>query len=63
WGMTGGDSNADGIVNSEDKLLWQSEAGTKGYKACDLNLNIEVNNQDKNDIWYDNQDATSQVPQ
>ncbi|MCD4694633.1 MAG: CotH kinase family protein [Bacteroidales bacterium] len=63
WGMTGGDSNADGIVNSEDKLLWQSESATRGYKACDLNLNTEINNTDKNDIWHDNQDATSQVPQ
>lgn len=63
WGMTGGDSNADGIINSEDKLLWQSEAGTKGYKAGDLNLNLEINNTDKNYIWYDNQDADSQVPQ
>ncbi len=63
WGMTGGDSNADGIINSNDNLLWQSEAGKNGYKAGDLNLDSEVDNLDKNDIWNNNQNATSQVPQ
>ena len=63
WGMIGGDSNADDIINSEDKSLWQSAAGTNGYKACDLNLDKEVDNSDKNDIWNNNQDAESQIPQ
>jgi hypothetical protein len=63
WGMIGGDSDANGAINSGDKLIWQSGAGLKGYKAGDLDLDSEVDNIDKNGIWNNNQEAESQVPQ
>ena len=61
--MIGGDCNADGIIDLEDILLWQTEAGTNAYQAGDLNLDAEVDNTDKNEIWNTNQDAESKVPQ
>jgi hypothetical protein len=63
WGMIGGDSDANGTINSGDKMIWQSDAGLNGYKAGDLNLDSEVDNIDKNGIWGNNQEAESQVPQ
>ncbi len=63
WGMAGGDGNADGIVNTNDKNnFWSILVGTRGYLQGDYNLNGHINNPDKNDIWLNNQIKQSQVP-
>ena len=63
YGMVGGDANADGDINTTDKTLWTTDAGTKGYKATDHNMDVQVNNQDKNDTWAENGSYSSQVPE
>ena len=64
YGMAGGDADANGTVNIEDKLLWEIFSGTKGYYPEDLNFDGEVNNPDKDDVWILNTQAkSSQVPE
>jgi len=63
YGMVGGDANADGDINAADKTLWSNDAGTKGYKATDYNMDVQVNNQDKNETWAENGTYSSQVPE
>lgn len=61
-GMAGGDGNADGIVNDDDKnSFWSLIVGTSGYLSGDYNMNGQINNPDKNDIWLINQNKESQV--
>lgn len=63
WGMVGGDGNADGQVNNQDKNeVWTVQVGMSGYLAGDFNLDAQVSNQDKNDIWIPNVGKGSQVP-
>ncbi|MBN2174118.1 MAG: hypothetical protein JW731_08305 [Bacteroidales bacterium] len=62
WAMVGGDSNADETVDDLDKANgWAEETGLAGYLNSDYSLNGNVNNQDKNDIWYPNDGAGSQI--
>lgn len=64
WGMAGGDGNADGLVNMEDKYnFWSLFAGGKGYLPGDYNLDANINNQDKNDVWRSNLNRETQVPE
>ena len=63
FGMAGGDANGDGIIDASDKAVWVGQAGTKGYKSSDFDLDTQVNNQDKNDLLIENQDLSSQVPE
>jgi hypothetical protein len=63
YGMVGGDSDGDGDVDAADKAAWTSNAGTKGYKGADFNMDTQVGNQDKNDVFVENGSYTSQVPQ
>jgi hypothetical protein len=64
YGMAGGDVDANGSVNLSDKVIWELNAGEPGYLSEDLNLDGQVNNQDKDDIWNINTDAfSSQVPE
>ncbi len=63
YGMIGGDSDANGIIDMNDKDLdWANEAGNTGYYPSDLNMDTEVNNPDKNDIWETNLGDESQLP-
>ena len=63
WGMVTGDGNADGIVNTVDKIsVWTIEAGLSGYLQSDFNLDGQTNNPDKNDAWFNNLTKESQVP-
>ena len=62
WGMYGGDANADGDISPADKIIWGTMAGTKGYNASDLDMNAQVNNQDKNELIVPNNNLQTQVP-
>lgn len=62
YGMVGGDANGDGGINNNDKVLWTIDTGKKGYKSTDYNLDVQVNNLDKNDIQIKNGAYQSQVP-
>jgi PKD repeat protein len=63
WGMIGGDGNKDGqITSSDESLIWENQAGTKGYLESDYNLNTQTDNKDKDDIWAPNLGEGSQVP-
>ncbi len=63
WGMVAGDATHDGLINLNDKSRWASFAGQKGYLNSDFNLDSQVNNPDKNEMWYPNRVYTSQIPQ
>ncbi len=55
---------ANGIINSNDKTdVWKLQAGEEGYKEGDFNLNKQVSNPDKNQIWKPNLNSSSQIPQ
>ena len=63
YGMIGGDGQPDGIIFGPDIFnLWSIEAGTAGYLMGDFNMDTQVDNKDKNDIWYPNNGAGTQVP-
>jgi len=64
YGLCGGDGNADGTINADDKTaVWSIETGNSGYLNGDFNLDSQTDNLDKNDIWFDNIDNSSQVPE
>lgn len=63
FGMIAADINADGEINSGDKTFWTNQAGNSGYEPADMNMNIQVNNQDKNDKWLQNISEECQVPE
>ncbi len=55
WGMAAGDINADKVINYNDKAFgWEADAALHGYLAADANLDIQVNNPDKNDFILQN---------
>jgi predicted outer membrane repeat protein len=60
--MYGGDVNANGTVNTADKTIWSGVAGTKGYRSPDMDLNNQVDNKDKNDVWIENENEQTKVP-
>ncbi len=62
YGMLGGDGLPNGIVGGPDKIIWENHAGTTGYKAADYNLDTQVDNKDKNDIWLPNTGEGTKVP-
>jgi TPP-dependent trihydroxycyclohexane-1,2-dione (THcHDO) dehydratase len=63
YGMYSGDANADDVVNSEDKTIWETQSGSDGYNSSDFNMDVQVENKDKNDDWFENKDVGSQVPE
>ena len=63
WAMVGADADANGIIDISDKIdNWMIEAGLSGYYPSDFNLDINIDNKDKDDIWLNNS-GTSQVPE
>ncbi len=55
FGMIGGDCDANGWINILDKNEnWTNEAGEAGYYSCDANMDTEINNIDKDEIWIQN---------
>ena len=64
FGSYGGDANADGTINSEDKeIVWVNEAGLLGYLQSDMDLNGHADNMDKNVVWIYNVGKTEQIPE
>ena len=63
FGMIGGDSDGSGTINISDKNMhWTLDVGDYGYYESDLNLDSQINNPDKNDLWEANFGETSKVP-
>jgi len=63
WGMMSGDGDGSGLIDIDDKTnIWDVEAGTKGYKTGDYNLDMDIDNKDKNDNWQPNEDKGTYVP-
>lgn len=62
WGMMSGDVNADGTVNSSDKTAWTTQAGKTLYNQADLNMDGNIDNQDKNDFWLPNYGKSTMLP-
>ncbi len=60
--MFGGDVDGNGTVNTTDKTIWSGVAGTKGYQPSDTDMNGQVDNKDKNDIWDGNENEQTKVP-
>ena len=52
--MIGGDANADGSINQSDLQIWRSQTGAHGYFSADFDMNGEVDNKDKNEIFIGN---------
>ena len=63
YGMFAGDADGSGDIGLIDKDgYWAIQAGEKGYKSADFNMNSEVTNQDKNNTWLLNNGENSQIP-
>jgi hypothetical protein len=63
WGMAAGDINADNQINLSDKSNgWTVEAAKTGYFGPDANLNLHVNNPDKNEYIIANDGKISGIP-
>jgi hypothetical protein len=63
YGIFGGDGNADGTIDTDDKTtIWSVEAGSSGYLKGDFNMNSQTDNSDKNDYWIENNGNSSQIP-
>jgi len=63
WGMVAADGDANGMINMDDKTnTWMTEAGLSGYYSGDFNMDIQVDNKDKDDIWINNSSYNDQVP-
>lgn len=62
-GIIAADANSDGVVDAADKTLWENSVGTAGYLPEDFNLDGQVNNSDKNDMWEPNVVVGAQLPE
>jgi hypothetical protein len=63
FGMFGGDSNGSGWVYDGDTYYdWNPYAGETGYRKADYNLDGQLDNKDKNDVWFDSYNMKSQIP-
>ena len=63
WGLYSGDGSCDGHINELDIPLWKSEAGKSGYNFLDYNFDGQVDNVDKDDLWFNNNGIDCQVPE
>ncbi|MEZ5199030.1 MAG: hypothetical protein R2764_22405 [Bacteroidales bacterium] len=63
FGMAGGDADANGTVENADKTAWTNVSGQAGYLNEDQNMDGQIDNKDKNDVWVANDNIkSSQVP-
>lgn len=63
YGMRAGDFNSDRSIDTEDIVLWKTQAGTSGYNQGDVSLDGQVMNTDKNDFIIPNSGTQSYVPE
>ena len=61
--MVSGDANNDGLINQADKVIWINQAGNNGYLPADFNMDSQIDNSDKNDYWFLNQNYYSTIPE
>ena len=45
------------------KTVWENQAGEEGYKSGDFDMDGQVNNPDKNEMWVPNEGEGSKVPE
>lgn len=62
FGMYAGDIDGNGIIDFQDLETWQNNAAGAGYLNSDINLDGQIDNKDKNLLWYYNQQKQSQIP-
>jgi len=63
WGLISGDGNCDGQINPLDlSTIWSIQAGKSIYEMGDFNMDGNIDNKDKNDIFILNEGYSSQVP-
>lgn len=63
YGMIAGDTDANDTIQVADRYpLWDENAGTQDYTSPDLNLDAQINNQDKDDIWQENLGLFAKLP-
>ena len=64
WGIIAGDSDGTGdVANSDKDNVWNIQSGTGGYLEGDYNLNNNVNNKYKNDLWFKNNGKVTYIPE
>jgi uncharacterized protein (TIGR02145 family) len=64
FGMIGGNANGDGEINEFDRTeYWMQEVGHTGYLQSDVNMDTQVDNKDKNDIWIWKRGKSEILPQ
>jgi hypothetical protein len=64
WGMRGGDADGNRKIEYFDKNeFWIFFAGYSDYYKSDFNLDGQVCNEDKNNIWLSNLGFESQIPE
>jgi hypothetical protein len=64
YGMVAGDANGDKQIDiaNDKNTAWSADAGNSGYYGGDLNMNVETNNNDKNEYLIDNTTFISGIP-
>ena len=63
YGMFAGNADGNYTINATDiSSKWDLQAGKSGYHSADMNLNSQVNNGDKNDVWLPNLGTTYTLP-
>ncbi len=51
------------LSDSNDLItVWTTAAGTPGYLMSDYNMDTQVDNKDKDDVWHLNNTSGTQVP-
>ena len=63
WGLYSGDGSCDGHIDVNDLPAWRNEAGKSGYNLMDYNFDGQVDNVDKDDLWFENNGTDCQVPE
>jgi hypothetical protein len=62
WGMFGGDASGSNVIAQYDIAIWELVAGTSGYSGNDMDMNGQIDNNDKNDLTIPNFGEYSRVP-
>jgi len=63
FGLIAGDLNADGFIGVDDLSdFWSFEVGENGYLSSDIDLDTEIDNNDKNNMILDNLGSQSGLP-